>query len=823
MLASASLPSYCAWRAMSMNSLPRFASLFDRRSIRYPLVRLILAATLLGIGLALIADAVLMLDSQRRDIQRTLTAAANAAGTAASAAVVFNDAKAARDVLRMFEAYPEIKAAALYSNEGRRFASYGDDRLLPLAAHDIGPSASEVVPLANTATLHVPIVVDDAPVGTVYLQARLDAYWHAYLTAVATTFFVALGAAALALVLAMRFLDRIILPVRQLAEAANNARLQQDFSPCAIPVADNEIGDLVGNFNALLAEVDASRKSLHTYQDELERLVANRTIELFQANCELVVAKEVAEAATQAKSDFLANMSHEIRTPLNGLIGFLGLMGKTRIDNVQHEYLKICKTSSQTLLALINDILDLSKIEAGKLSVECLVFDLGYLVEQSILFYTPCAQGKGLRLILEIDRGLPAKLMGDPSRIRQILANLLGNAIKFTHSGAVTVTVKHLEGGDGSARISIRVADTGIGMTDEQQGQLFQPFSQGDASITRRYGGTGLGLAISHRLVELMNGSISVESAAGMGSRFTILLCLKEAVSDEALLPASPVESLNLSTRSSMPELENTLPVQLRMLVVDDNEINRKLSTILLHQWDIAVDEAVDGVAAVEACGRQHYDLILMDVHMPVMDGVEATRRIRTLQEGGKSTPVVALTANALNGDRERYLAAGLDDYLEKPLSEEALRKAIEKWCLLTSVCVQADEKKQEGSVAEGFPASPHSDLPIIDAELGMERAGGSRQRWLTTLRMQLAELPSCLDAFQAAYSAADLEKVEALAHRLRGGALYCGVPALEIAAFRLEVACRNRSPDIAGKLTFLQQEAESLLALEARRAIPEA
>jgi len=241
-----------------------------------------------------------------------------------------------------------------------------------------------------------------------------------------------------------------------------------------------------------------------------------------------------------------------------------------------------------------------------------------------------------------------------------------------------------------------------------------------------------------------------------------------------------------------------------------------------LDQWGIDVDEAADGVAAVEACGRQHYDLILMDVHMPAMDGIEATRRIRMLQDGANLTPVVALTANALSGDRERYLAAGMDDYLEKPLTEEALRKAIEKWFPFAPVCVQPAEKKEEQAVEENFPDSPHSDLPIIDAGLGMERAGGSREDWLISLRMQLAELPSCLDAFQAAYSVSDLEKVEELAHRLRGGALYCGISALEIAALRLEVACRNRAPDIADKLTLLRQEAESLMNLESSGAIPE-
>lgn len=618
-----------------------------------------------------------------------------------------------------------------------------------------------------------------------------------------------------AFLLALRMSRDVTHPLTRLLDAV--VRITHGNLDTRVAVdSGGEMAELERGFNEMAGEL----QSAHC---DMQERIEERTRDLARLKEEAEQAKASAELANQAKSQFLAHVSHEIRTPLNGLIGFLGLMGKTRIDPIQQGYLNICETSSRTLLAIINDILDLSKIEAGKLSIECLAFDLGDLIEQCILFYTPSAQSKGLRLNLEIDQGMPANLMGDPSRIRQILANLLGNAIKFTHSGAITVTVKHLGGGDGSAHVEICVADTGIGMADGQLGQLFQPFIQGDASITRRYGGTGLGLAISQRLVGLMNGTIAVESAPGKGTRFTISLCLREAGGDTALLPSQPLESQGIPTPSPLQKKENTLPVQLRILVVDDNEINRKLNTILLHQWGIAVDEAVDGVAAVEACGRQHYDLILMDVHMPAMDGIEATRRIRILQEGGKVTPILALTANALSGDRERYLAAGMDDYLEKPLTEEALRKAIEKWVPLTPVCAQPAGKKEEWTVEEDFPASPHSDLPIIDAEAGMESAGGCRQRWLTSLRMQLAELPSCLDALQAAYSVSDLEKVEALAHRLRGGALYCGVSALEIAALRLEVACRNRAPDISGKLALLRQEAESLLTLETSGAIPEA
>jgi len=650
--------------------------------------------------------------------------------------------------------------------------------------------------------------------GRVYVELSMVATQqrksHFIMISIAIGFFGFFGT----LLLALRMSRDVTHPLSRLLDAV--VRMTHGNLDTRVTVdSGGELAELEQGFNAMAGELQSAHSNM---QERIEE----RTRDLAKLKEEAEQAKASAELANRAKSQFLAHVSHEIRTPLNGLIGFLGLMGKTRIDNIQRDYLNICETSSQTLLAIINDILDLSKIEAGKLSIECLAFDLGYLIEQCILFYSPSAQGKGLRLILEIDRGLPASLMGDPPRIRQILANLLGNAIKFTHSGAITVTVKHPDSGDGSAHVEICVADTGIGITDEQLGQLFQPFNQGDASITRRYGGTGLGLAISHRLVELMNGTIAVESAAGKGSRFTVSLCLKEAGEKTALLPSRPVESPEREN-STVQEEKPAPAMQLRFLAVDDNEINRKLNTILLHQWGIAVDEAADGVAAIEACSRQHYDLILMDVHMPAMDGIEATRRIRMLQEGGKTTPVVALTANALSGDRERYMAAGMDDYLEKPLTEETLRKTIEKWVPLKPITAQGVRKKEGWSVTEDFPTSPHSDLPIIDAGLGMERAGGCRQSWLTSLRMQLAELPSCLDAFQVAYSVSDLEKVGELAHRLRGGALYCGISALEIASLRLEVACRNRAPDIVDTLTLLQQEAESLLTLASSGAMPAA
>jgi hypothetical protein len=309
-----------------MSKLIGRGSIFDRRSIRFPIIRLTVTAVLVGIGLSLLSDAVLMFGNVRRDIERNLTAAAEAAGTAASAAVVFRDARAAHDIMRMFEAHPEIEAAGLFPKAGPRRAGDRAPSLLPQSGEDVSPAAPDIGMLAGTATIRLPIVVDDLAVGTVYVRAQLDTYWRTYLSTMAATIFVGLSAGALALLLAMRFLDRIIQPVRLLAEVARDARLRQDFRPRPIPAADDEIGDMVTNFNALLEEVDASRQSLQTYQGELERLVADRTAELF-------AAKETAEKANQAKSRFLAAASHDLRQPIQAMRLFQDALSKTPLNN----------------------------------------------------------------------------------------------------------------------------------------------------------------------------------------------------------------------------------------------------------------------------------------------------------------------------------------------------------------------------------------------------------------------------------------------------------------------------------------------------------